>query len=464
MIIQLDKSLFIIAIASVMVVMTKYSEWESQVPYCEVAPVKCSLERNDNAFMPYNGSRCYCDYFCYRTEDSHDCCPDFEYVCDRQFTNAHVIPASIKAGHQCEWNGQLFRENESRIDDCNACICQKTLTIQSSHQDDDNLLQWKCEQDLCANSNEVLDLISQNTAEDKSWTASKYSRWNNSKYSKLKIYSLGTILDSQQKRIIDNYNSRDPDVGIYSFVPPDNWTVSQGGWKVGSVRDQGNCGSSWALSAVDVASDRVSLYEDKSQNQLSVQYVLSCSGRTAKDSCRAGRIEHAWGFLKDFGVPYESFYPYESGRTGLIGYCAHFPDLDTPKAHNYVPSSTYHRFSPAYKIDEETLQIKYELFERGPVQATMLVCPDFFQYKSGVYKSIWPSKERSLCDYHSVRLIGWSKYTNIQGRTIEYWICINSWGNDWGENGYFKIEIGDSDINKYVVSTWGKTSKFHVRR
>lgn len=38
---------------------------------------------------------------------------------------------------------------------------------------------------------------------------------------------------------------------------------------------------------------------------------------------------------------------------------------------------------------------------------------------------------------HSVKIIGWGSENGVN-----YWIAANSWGNAWGENGYFKIKVG----------------------
>lgn len=39
---------------------------------------------------------------------------------------------------------------------------------------------------------------------------------------------------------------------------------------------------------------------------------------------------------------------------------------------------------------------------------------------------------------HAVKIIGWGKKEED-----EYWLIANSWGNNWGEDGFFRIEIGN---------------------
>ena len=44
---------------------------------------------------------------------------------------------------------------------------------------------------------------------------------------------------------------------------------------------------------------------------------------------------------------------------------------------------------------------------------------------------------------HSVKILGWGNQNGT-----DYWICANSWGTSWGENGYFRIKFGDSNIGR----------------
>jgi len=39
----------------------------------------------------------------------------------------------------------------------------------------------------------------------------------------------------------------------------------------------------------------------------------------------------------------------------------------------------------------------------------------------------------------------------------DYYLCTNSWGPAWGDNGYFKILVGDSALHNW--GGWGCAPK-----
>lgn len=48
---------------------------------------------------------------------------------------------------------------------------------------------------------------------------------------------------------------------------------------------------------------------------------------------------------------------------------------------------------------------------------------------------------------HAVKIVGWGVEDGIK-----YWICANSWGPSWGENGFFRIREGICNIDAAVVA------------
>ena len=70
----------------------------------------------------------------------------------------------------------------------------------------------------------------------------------------------------------------------------------------------------------------------------------------------------------------------------------------------------------------------------------MDVPSDFLMYGSGVYqRTNLASRDHS--GFHSVKVIGWGEEAGTP-----YWLCMNSWGRDWGEDGLFKIVRGRNEV------------------
>jgi hypothetical protein len=76
------------------------------------------------------------------------------------------------------------------------------------------------------------------------------------------------------------------------------------------VRDQGWCGSSWALSTASVASDRFAVMSQGLEKvQLSAQHLLACNNRGQR-ACHGGHLDRAWLFLRKFGLVGQRFMNY----------------------------------------------------------------------------------------------------------------------------------------------------------
>jgi aminopeptidase C len=46
---------------------------------------------------------------------------------------------------------------------------------------------------------------------------------------------------------------------------------------------------------------------------------------------------------------------------------------------------------------------------------------------------------------HEVVAVGYGSAQIENGDTVEYYLIKNSWGKDWGENGYVRIMVGSED-------------------
>jgi len=72
----------------------------------------------------------------------------------------------------------------------------------------------------------------------------------------------------------------------------------------------------------------------------------------------------------------------------------------------------------------------------------MVVYDDIFSYSSGTYELTAPDGGTG----HAVKLVGWGN-----DGTNDYWIAQNSWGPNWGMNGYFNIKMGEVGIDYQAI-------------
>lgn len=78
--------------------------------------------------------------------------------------------------------------------------------------------------------------------------------------------------------------------------------------------------------------------------------------------------------------------------------------------------------------------IKAEILANGPMETGFAVYQDFMNYKEGIYQHT----TGSFLGNHAVKVTGWGEENGLK-----YWIAQNSWTKQWGEQGTFKVKVGD---------------------
>jgi len=123
--------------------------------------------------------------------------------------------------------------------------------------------------------------------------------------------------------------------------------------------------------------------------------------------------------------------------------CASSCDANTTYPTPYA--SDRHVFATSYSVASDPTQIQQEIFSHGPVEAAFTVYEDFLAYKTGVYHHVTGDELGG----HAVKILGWG----VESGT-NYWLVANSWNNDWGDNGFFKIARGTDEcgIEDYIVA------------
>ncbi|GAM26244.1 hypothetical protein SAMD00019534_094190 [Acytostelium subglobosum LB1] len=196
-----------------------------------------------------------------------------------------------------------------------------------------------------------------------------------------------------------------------------------------AVLNQGQCGSCWAFGASESLSDRFCIASKGAINvTLSPQALVSCD-TVLNQGCNGGIPQAAWEYMEAKGLPTYDCFPYTSGANGT----------EPPCQKTCSDGSTY----TLYKAKTLTLQtmnsvsaIQANLVAYGSIEGSMDVYDDFMTYTSGVYVQ---SPTAKYLGGHAIKIIGWG---HDDASNLDYWIVQNSWGTDWGMDGFFWIERG----------------------
>jgi len=199
---------------------------------------------------------------------------------------------------------------------------------------------------------------------------------------------------------------------------------------VSPVKDQMQCGSCWAFASAESIESAVA-QATGNLPILSPQNLVDCvpnpdhCGGTG--GCEGATAELAFAYVMSGGIASEDDYPY----TGSDGDC----DETIPKTShitNFVklPENNYTALLTAVATV-------------GPISVSVDASPWIF-YSSGVFTGCAkPGEDVDI--NHAVQLVGYG----TDSRGGDYWIVRNSWSEDWGENGYIRIQKHSDGSSKW---------------
>ncbi|CAD5213839.1 unnamed protein product [Bursaphelenchus okinawaensis] len=306
----------------------------------------------------------------------------------------------------------------------------------------------------------VKDLKSQNS----SWHAELNHRFKNRNVDEI-LKSLGVADDHDD--IVDEYEAKHPvanDVYGYSNTAIPSSFDSRTQWPqcnktIARIADQSKCGSCWAVSSAGAFSDRMCIATNGSKVvNLSADDLLTCCNGCGV-GCTGGYPFKAFNYIKQYGVvsggdyndnstcmPYP-FPPCSGSAASSYSQCVGFGgDFNAPQCTSQCQQSYRRQYTQDKRFALTPLSFRQnpqamqqEIMTNGPIVfAAMEVYEDFLYYRGGVYQHM----SGGYIGLHAVRVIGWGTQNNLP-----YWIVANSWGSQWGENGFFRILRGYNHCN-----------------
>lgn len=182
---------------------------------------------------------------------------------------------------------------------------------------------------------------------------------------------------------------------------------------VTSVKNQGQCGSCWSFSTIGAIEGAFAIKYHKLIN-FSEQQLIDCDSEN--HGCQGGDMELAFDYLQNHNLCSLTNYNYQASDDQCLYQqgCSNGPEL---KGYCQV------EINNEYELKKAVAQ--------QPVSVAIEANNLHFQlYSSGIFSY---QKCGNKLD-HGVLVVGYGTENNQ-----DYWIIKNSWGSNWGENGYIRI-------------------------
>jgi hypothetical protein len=312
---------------------------------------------------------------------------------------------------------------------------------------------------------------------------------------------LNTIVKSEADKDVKEKIFCELDITKYEDLPI-NFSGKET-WKglLTPVYNQKNCGSCWAFATTSVLADKINIQlRGKTHVELSPTPLLICSANfdnldinkikedvtitnksfSAKifedtipyintSSCNGNTIYNACLYLYIYGtfelkcVPYDknlgelkefkqisdfstiSRLPFCTYITGpLYDMCSDYFISSNTGVENGTPAKAYRIYdirNITNKDGDGEKKMRNQIYKWGPIISAMKIYEDFYTFdpKKEIYE--WNGKGEQVGG-HAVEITGWGVENGIP-----YWEIENTWGEEWGIDGFFKMVRGKNNCD-----------------
>ena len=229
---------------------------------------------------------------------------------------------------------------------------------------------------------------------------------------------------------------------------------------VSEVKNQGQYNMCWAFSALgSIETQLLKLgYSDRDLSEWHLAYSSYNSirqfpkKRSAYDEGGSSNIASAVLSRWD-GLCYEADMPYDIAEEDITGQIKPSPPI-------YYVQDIYNVFPwISQKKHHDVSYIKSFIYSKNSVSSTCSIDDKYYNAETA---SLYCNNKDYNCNndkyYHSVLIIGWDDnyprenfYKDSMPDHNGAWLVRNSWGTNWGSEGYFWISYEDCSLLEAVV-------------
>jgi C1A family cysteine protease len=239
--------------------------------------------------------------------------------------------------------------------------------------------------------------------------------------------SVSSLSDEDKKKIcglIPMNNLKACNYQLMREQIPEVWN-----WKSSctAVKNQGGYGTCVSFGIIGALEALLRIKNPSNMPDLSENHLFQLGVNAVHaDYIKGWWNEDAAEMIKVYGVPPEEFNPYDlSGNP---------PSMQTKSGWEQYAV----KIKDWYQIYGKDA-MKEWLATKGPLVGSMQIYKDFFYYSGGYYQHVYGD----FIGSHSFTIIGYDSTG---------WLCKNSWSENFGETGYFKVKYGEC-----LIDTWPAT-------